>query len=76
MMRTEERAVPCPKCNGETQSGFIPDVGYGSVLPSRWYEGKPDINWMGNVKIKGKPSIPISAERCVTCGFLELYANP
>ena len=68
--------MPCPKCDGEMQSGFIPDFSYGSVQASSWYEGEPDKNWMGNIKIKGRPSIPISSERCVECGFLELYARP
>jgi Domain of unknown function (DUF6487) len=67
--------VHCPKCNGDMQPGFIPDFGYGSILPSSWMEGEAAKNWMGNVKIKGKPRLPTSADRCVKCGFLELYAK-
>ena len=68
--------MPCPKCNGEMQTGVIPDFGYGTVLPSSWMEGEGDKNWMGSVKWRGKLRILISAERCVKCGFLELYAKP
>jgi hypothetical protein len=67
--------MPCLKCNGDTVPGFIPDFSYGSVQPSRWVEGQPDKGWTGNVKVKGKPMVVISAERCVECGFLELYAG-
>jgi hypothetical protein len=68
--------VPCPKCNGEMETGFIPDFSYGAVLSSSWYEGEPEKNWLGNIKTKNIPKIAITTERCTKCGFLESYARP
>jgi hypothetical protein len=57
------------------QPGFIPDFGYGSIQASSWIEGEPEKNWMGNVKTTGMARLAISTERCMSCGFLELYAK-
>ena len=67
--------MPCPKCKGDMQAGFIPDFTYGSVQASKWVEGDPEKNWVGNVKTSGRLTVAVSAERCTRCGFLELYAK-
>jgi hypothetical protein len=64
----------CPKCQGTIESGFIPDASYGAVLICNWTEGEPVKNFLGSLKIKGKRQIPLTANRCTRCGFVELYA--
>jgi hypothetical protein len=58
------------------ESGFVPAVNRMlSVKASRWVEGDPAKGWTGDVKTLGRLSRVISADRCVECGFLELYAG-
>jgi hypothetical protein len=61
----------CPRCEGAMVRGFIPEfVGqYASVGGSCWVEGTLGAHRM-------ERSIPISAFRCSSCGYLELYARP
>ena len=68
--------MPCLKCNGQMEPGFVPDVGYGSIQASKWVQGDPEKGWTGNVKTKDRLNLPISVERCTRCGFLEFYARP
>lgn len=41
-----------------------------------WCEGKPENNFWGGLKTKGKQSYYITAYRCERCGFLKFYAGP
>lgn len=66
----------CPKCQGATETGFVPDASYGAVLLSNWTEGAPEKNWLQSVKLKGRRQIPLTAERCTKCGYVEIYARP
>lgn len=65
----------CAKCSRAMIAGFVPDLSYASVFTGTWYEGAPEKNFLGNVKIKGEP-YPITTYRCSACGFLESYAQP
>jgi hypothetical protein len=63
--------ITCPKCQGAMEQGFLVD----RVL-TRWIEGAVERNVLGLPKMWGKRKIPISTDRCMECGYLELYATP
>ena len=70
------RVNNCPKCQGAMETGFIPDASYGAILLSNWTEGAAEKNFLQSIKLKGRRQIPLTAERCTQCGFVELYARP
>jgi len=51
----------------------LPTLTACPIAPS---EGAPEKGWTGNVKMKGKRKLDITAYRCTSCGYLESYANP
>ena len=54
--RKEGEKMKCQKCNGEMETGFIPDYGYmNEIAQSQWIEGEPEKSW-GAIKQKGKKS--------------------
>jgi hypothetical protein len=55
--------------------GLIPDRTYGAIVQSEWWEGLPEMSWLGSLKPKGKRSYPVVTLRCVSCGYLESYAR-
>ena len=68
----------CQKCNSKMEIGFILDEGHSTSWPLRWIEGKPDKSVWGKirgVKTMFKTRRYIEAHRCISCGFLELFAN-
>lgn len=67
--------LKCPKCNGIMQVGFVADQTYGGVLPGRWVKGKPQRSFWFGTKISDRVVINVSAYRCATCGYIELYAR-
>jgi hypothetical protein len=72
----QQRNPKCPKCQRAMEQGFIPDAAYdGAILVGSWLEGVPEKGWTGSVKMKGKRKLDITANRCTSCGYLELYAN-
>jgi hypothetical protein len=56
-------------------TGFIPDYTYAAALVAGWYPGPPQRNFWTTTKIERNTAKPISAMRCDSCGFLELYAK-
>jgi len=70
-----ESSKTCPKCQGATEPGFIPDVSYGAGLKAAWLEGVPDKGVFGSLKTRGKRRIDITTHRCTSCGYLESYAR-
>ena len=47
--------MKCQKCNGEMETGFIPDYGYmNEIAQSQWIEGEPEKSWGGVLSKKGK----------------------
>jgi DNA-directed RNA polymerase subunit RPC12/RpoP len=67
--------MPCPKCSGKMQEGFIYDQAYGASLVSRWVQGPPEKSLLSGVKLKGRKMIETRTFRCDKCGFLESYAK-
>jgi hypothetical protein len=65
----------CSKCRGLMEEGFVPDSSDAALLRSAWFEGKPEKNLLGGLKVKGKRTFPIVTLRCKVCGFLESYAR-
>jgi len=65
----------CSKCQGLMVEGFVPDASYAALLRSAWFEGKPEKNLLGSLKVKGKRTFAIVTFRCDVCGFLESYAT-
>ena len=68
--------MPCPKCSGNMQEGFILDrLESAARQISMWVEGAPEKSfWMG-LNLKGRKTIEIQTYRCHKCGFLESYAE-
>ena len=69
----ENNAPICPKCNGEMEEGFIPDITDAGVDQSRWAEGSPQPGFWGGTKLP-KRRLLITTYRCMRCGYLESYA--
>jgi DNA gyrase inhibitor GyrI len=67
--------MPCPKCSGKMQQGFIIDRLDAVRQVSTWVEGSPEKSfWMG-LSLKGRKTIETQTFRCDKCGFLESYAK-
>lgn len=65
----------CPRCRGSMDDGYVADKGHSNVARvPRWFEGPPVAGLFG-LKIKGRPSFPVKAFRCRSCGYLESYAR-
>ncbi len=65
----------CSKCGGAMEEGFLLEFTHGSLIQSRWLEGKPErAHWTG-LKTRGRQELTVMTYRCETCGFLESYAG-
>ncbi len=75
--RIDQPQVPCPKCGGRMQEGFILDRGhYDSKRASEWVEGEPVRSfWHGGLKVSDKAQYEVTTYRCGGCGYLESYAE-
>ncbi len=65
----------CLRCGGEMEEGFALEEGQSGFKQGRWIPGPPKKSIWTGLKLGGKPKLPISAYRCMNCGFLDLYAN-
>ena len=71
-----ERAPECPKCGKQQMEvGFVIDHTHGSIIPGTWVDGVPIKSVWTGLKLKGRRRIPMTAYRCVRCGFVEFYAR-
>ena len=68
-------AKKCPKCSAEMEPGFLLGSGRNWYRPAEWFEGPPEINWLGGLKLRGKRRFRVESWRCKKCGFLEHYAR-
>lgn len=66
----------CPKCQKTMEEGHVPDIGRNGATRSVWLHGQaePRAFW-GGIKFKKKEQIPLTAYRCPSCGYVELYAK-
>lgn len=72
MMGQSELA--CPKCKHQMQEGFLLDRGDAPARVAAWMEGPPEYGWLGLKWVRRK-RLPITAYRCLSCGYLEAYAR-
>ena len=72
-MRVER--IECPKCGGRMEPGFVVDNGHGTYYQDSWIEGPPERSRWTGLKLKGRRKLPIVANRCSRCGFLEYWAT-
>ncbi|HXH70492.1 MAG TPA: PF20097 family protein [Pyrinomonadaceae bacterium] len=70
-----ESILSCPKCKGVMNDGFIADVGYGTIQPSRWVKGEPVKSFWTGTKVSDKEKYAVKTYRCTNCGYIESYAN-
>jgi predicted nucleic-acid-binding Zn-ribbon protein len=61
----------CAKCGGVMEEGYVPDRPEDKVWPDIWVEGNPGYK---GVEKSGR-KYRIQAWRCMSCGYLELYAD-
>lgn len=66
-------AMKCPKCGSPMTTGFLLDEGQHQMKSLEWIEGPPEKGFWG-LKLKSRRRFEVVADRCVRCGFLELYA--
>jgi predicted nucleic-acid-binding Zn-ribbon protein len=70
-----QTAPRCPKCQKSMEEGHVPDVGYGQVTQSSWAPGAAEPRrYFGGIKTRVKEQLPLTAFRCPSCGYVELYA--
>lgn len=70
-------------CGGTTEKGFIPDFGTFATWVLTWLPGEPSttkgvvdrLKTGGGVSVEGKDVMMVEAERCQSCGKLELFAR-
>ena len=68
--------MPCPKCSGKMQPGFIVDrFDNAHRVVSMWVEGAPQKTFWTGLSLKGRKTIDVQTLRCDGCGFLESYAK-
>ena len=76
--------MKCVACGAaETEMGFIPDVGTAQTWVALWVAGSPSTSkglWErmrsgGGVSLNGQDVKAIEARRCLSCGYLMLFAN-
>jgi uncharacterized protein DUF6487 len=65
----------CPKCSAEMETGFLLGRGRQLYRPAEWFEGQPEINWLGRIRLRSKRRFRVQSLRCTQCGFLEQYAR-
>ena len=70
----------CPKCQGRMEEGWIMDSSGGAPVQTQWVQGgveRKPILWgtFDEIVLQGKTRKPLTAYRCVECGFVELYAE-
>jgi hypothetical protein len=65
----------CPKCSGTMEAGFMLGRGHNMYRPQEWFEGEPEINFLGGLKLRDKRRFRVKSLRCIECGFLEQYAR-
>jgi hypothetical protein len=68
------RSQICPKCQGKMAEGFLLDATYGANKVGQWFEGIPQIGFLGSIKLRGRKKFNVQSLRCERCGFLENYA--
>jgi Domain of unknown function (DUF6487) len=67
----------CPKCEKSMDRGHIPDLAHGAVQQASWAPGEAIARrFLGGIKYEAGETIPLSAYRCPSCGYVELYARP
>ncbi len=54
--------------------GFLLDNTYGGRLVASWVSGPPEKGMWNGIKVKDRRQLPVRADRCGSCGYLELYA--
>jgi predicted nucleic-acid-binding Zn-ribbon protein len=71
-----QASLRCPKCQKTMEEGHVPDIGRNNATQSGWAHGSAEpVRFFGGIKFKRKEQIPLSAYRCPSCGFVELYAK-
>lgn len=58
------------------EEGHVPDIGLNNITRSVWSHGPGEPRrFFGGIKLTRKEQIPLSAYRCPSCGYVELYAK-
>jgi len=72
-----QTAPRCPKCQKTMERGHIPEKGRNQVTQTGWSQGAPEHQrFFGGIKFRPKEQLPLTAFRCPSCGYVELYAQP
>jgi predicted nucleic-acid-binding Zn-ribbon protein len=64
----------CIKCGNKMEIGFFTDFSDSTYTPNSWRGGTYKKTFMNQFINDRSNDINISAYRCTSCGFLELYA--
>ena len=65
----------CPKCGRQQEQGFVLDRRRHSAADSaKWVEGEPQRSFWFGLDLKDRGIYAIEAQRCASCGYVELYA--
>lgn len=64
----------CPRCNAETEEGFLIDRGQNAARVARWAAGAPSFWLLDLLRMRGRRTLPVRSWRCRRCGHLESYA--
>ena len=69
-------AQSCGWCGEQRfEPGFLEDTGQAAKGYSRWVEGALELGMFGGPARLGRPRRVITAQRCTSCGHLELFAG-
>jgi predicted nucleic-acid-binding Zn-ribbon protein len=69
------KTFECPKCGRQQARGFVLDRRRVRKFDtSKWVKGEPRRSFWHGLDLKGRDIYTIQAQRCDSCGFVELYA--
>lgn len=78
--RDAEQDPACPKCKQTMVAGFAVDnSSYRGSAEYRklgtWADGAMEFDWLGGLTLQRNNTFVIEGYRCLSCGFVEIFAN-
>jgi hypothetical protein len=70
----EKRGNKCPKCSNKMELGFFTDFSDSAYTANSWRRGIYNNSFINQLLNDRSEDIEITAYRCTSCGFIELYA--
>jgi hypothetical protein len=70
-----DKQLHCMKCGTEMTKGFVHEVPAHGPSVSTWVEGAVEKSLWTGVKYVKRQRMPVETYCCLTCGYIESYAD-